>query len=65
MTVLSVTAPNAGDFSWPHGLGTTPQAAVPKETSSGLMRLQPALYDGTNVFLNASASGVTAFLFLW
>jgi hypothetical protein len=65
VSILTVTAPSAGDFSWPHGLAGVPRAAVPKETSSGLMRLQPSLYDDTNVFMNASASGVTAFVFLW
>jgi len=66
MTLITVTSDAAGDFTpVPHGLGRTPLAAIPVPTSPGLMRLTPDLYDATNVFLNASASGVTAFVFVW
>lgn len=64
--ILSVTSDSAGDFTpQAHGLGRVPLAAIPIPNSSGLMRLTPALYDATYVFLNASASGVTAFVVLF
>src|SRR6185369_6811874 len=44
ITAVLVTAPGAGDFDWPHGVTGTITAAIPVETSSGLLRLQDPGY---------------------
>jgi len=64
ITTVSVTAPNSGDFDWPHGVPGI-LAAIPVPTSSGLLRPQDPAYDGTNLHLNASASGVTGVVYVF
>jgi hypothetical protein len=60
IVTISVTAPSAGDFTIPHGLIFTPLFAVIQMTSDGAIVLQrPLSVDATNVYLTASAPGIT------
>jgi hypothetical protein len=59
--VADVTIPSTtrGDFSLAHGLGVTPSYAFIQSTANGIIRFQTTRYDATNVYLNASADGLT------
>jgi len=60
-------APNApGNFSVAHLLGRTPVGAVIQMTSSGSIWFQASLmFDATNVYLVASAAGITGKVQVW
>jgi hypothetical protein len=61
---LAPTAP--GNFSVAHGLGRIPRGASLQMTSSGAIWFQsPTDMDGSNLYLVASDSGVTAKVILW
>ena len=56
----------AGNFTVAHLLGRTPVGAVLQMTSSAAIWFQPALlYDATNLYLVAAASGATALAQVW
>lgn len=54
-----------GNFSVPHLLGRTPIGAVIQMTSSGAIWFQGSMFDGTNLYLVASSSSITAKVQLW
>ena len=61
---LSPSAP--GNFTVPHLLGRTPLCAVFQKTSAGDIWFRSGTkYDGTNLYLVASAAGVTATVVIW
>jgi hypothetical protein len=63
---ISVTAPAAGNFSVTHSLGRVPLGALIYLTSGGALWFQsPTMFDATNLFLIASAAGLTAQVELW
>ena len=63
---LSITAPAAGNFSFAHNLGRAPLGALIYLTSAGAVWFQsPTMFDATNLFLVASAAGLTAQVELW
>jgi hypothetical protein len=65
-SVIVPLAPSApGDFSVPHGLGSSPALALVQMTSSGAVWFQPAQWDGTNIYLTASDAGITAKAIVW
>ena len=56
----------SGNFTVAHLLGRTPVGATVQMTSSGAIWFQPALlFDATNLYMVASASGVTAQAQIW
>lgn len=61
---LDVTAPNPGNFSWAHGLGTLPFLIEIIPTAAGgipgAIWGQAGFADATNVYLAASDAGVSA-----
>lgn len=57
--VLSVTSPNGGNFTVPHGLPSAPKSVRILMTNAGGI-WQAAPPDATNVYLAASDTGVTA-----
>jgi hypothetical protein len=52
---------SAGDFTVPHGLGATPALAEIQMTSGGEIWFQSPPADGTNLYLVASAPGITGY----
>jgi hypothetical protein len=63
--LIAIPSTTRGDFSLVHGLGATPKDAAIKATSTGLIRFQASPsppWDATNIYLNASADGLTGFL---
>ena len=60
-------APSApGNFTVPHRLGRAPLCAIIQMTSGGAIWFQaPTSYDGTNLYLVASASNVTGRVIIW
>ncbi len=62
---VSVASAVPGNFSVPHLLGRAPLGAVIQMTSSGAIWFQVAMFDGTNLYLVASSSGLTAKVQLW
>ena len=63
---ISVTAPAAGNFSFAHNLGRAPLGALIYLTSGGALWFQsPTMFDATNLFLVASAAGLTAQVEIW
>jgi hypothetical protein len=63
---VSASPGSPGNFSLAHNLGRVPVGALIQMTSGGAIWFQtPTLYDGTNLFLVASAAGVTAKVLLW
>lgn len=62
---LNVVSPSPGDFSVAHGLGAVPTAVIPVVTADGLMRLQATGWDASNVYLSASAGGLTALVYVF
>ena len=63
---IPVTAPAAGNFSFAHNLGRAPLGALIYLTSGGALWFQsPTMFDATNLFLVASAAGLTAQVELW
>jgi len=70
VTQILVTSPDppaaGGLFQVAHGLATTPNDVEVKMTSDGSIRFQiGTLWDDTNVYLVASAGGLTCVLVLW
>ena len=65
--ILSITAPNAGDFQISHKLGCIPSSAVIQMTSRGVIAWQAEnkMFDKTNLYLSASVSGLTAQVLVW
>lgn len=61
------TVPSApGNFTVPHLLGRVPYCAIIQMTSGGAIWFQtPAGYDGTNLYLVASAGGITGKVIIW
>ena len=63
---IPVTASMAGNFSWSHNLGRTPAGVLIYMTSGGAMWFQPStMFDATNLYLVASAVGLTANIQVW
>jgi hypothetical protein len=63
---VSLSPGSAGNFTVPHWLGRTPLAAVIQMTSAGAIWFQHGtLYDNTNLYLTASAAGVTGRAQMW
>ena len=63
---IPVTAPVAGNFSFAHNLGRAPLGALIYLTSGGALWFQsPTMFDTTNLFLVASAAGLTAQVEIW
>jgi hypothetical protein len=61
IVTIPVTSPAPGNFTVAHGLLATPLFAIVQMTSSGDIWLQrPLSVDGTNVYLTASDTGLTA-----
>ena len=59
-------APGApGNFAVAHLLGRAPIGAVIQMTSTGSIWFQPAMFDATNLYLVASAGGITGKVQLW
>ena len=54
-----------GNFTVPHGLGATPKLVMVQMTSDGEVWFQPASYDATNIYLTASAAGLTGNFVIW
>lgn len=57
---LLVDSPDSGPFTVPHGLGAVPAAIEILPSSPGAIWGQSPLFDGTNVYLEASEGGQTA-----
>jgi hypothetical protein len=55
----------AGNFTLPHGLGRAPVGAVIQMTSAGAIWFQATMFDATNLYLVASAAGVTGKVQVW
>jgi hypothetical protein len=64
-TILALAPSAPGNFTVPHGLGTTPVAFNMQMTSGGTIYWQVLTWDATNVYLVASDVNVTANLLLW
>ncbi len=60
-TEVPFTSPNAGNFTVPHGLGVIPRSVSIAMTSAGLVWQQVVRFDATNLYLVASASGLTGY----
>jgi len=62
ITQLSITASASGNFSEPHGLGVAPKFAFLNITSADGTPIwwQGTMWDATNLYLVAEASGATA-----
>jgi hypothetical protein len=58
---VPLLSPAGGNFTIPHGLGTTPTCVLIQMTSLGAIVFQPTRYDATNLYLQASAGGLTGF----
>ena len=59
-------APGApGNFAVAHLLGRAPIGAVIQMTSTGSIWFQPAMFDATNLYLVASAGGITGKVQVW
>jgi hypothetical protein len=62
---VSAAPEAAGEFTLAHRLGRAPAGAIIQMTSGGAIWFQAAMYDATNLYLVASAAGVTAKVQLW
>lgn len=63
---VSVSASGSGNLTVPHLLGRKPVGAALLMTSSGSLWFQPStLFDAANLYLAASAAGVTAAVQVW
>ncbi|HEV2492148.1 MAG TPA: hypothetical protein VG204_03655 [Terriglobia bacterium] len=63
MVSIAVSAP--GNFTVPHLLGRTPLGVIIQMTAAGAMWFQPSMFDGTNLYMVASAPGLTAKVQVW
>ena len=59
-TTLGVTSSTPGAFSLPHGLSAAPSRIEILMISAGAIWAQSPAFDGANVYLEASDTGVTA-----
>lgn len=65
-SLVALTPSDAGDFSIAHGLGKMPALANIQMTSGGRICFQsPTRYDTTELFLTASAGGITGYCEVW
>jgi hypothetical protein len=63
---VSLAPADAGNFSVAHCLGRNPTLAVIRMTSGGAIWFQsPTRFDGTDLFLTASAGGITGYCEVW
>jgi hypothetical protein len=63
---INVAPSASGNFTVPHWLGRIPVGAVIQMTSAGAIWFQPGtLCDGTNLYLVASAEGITGRVQVW
>ena len=63
---VSVAPSAPGNVTVPHRLGRAPLCAIIQMTSGGAIWFQaPTSYDGTNLYLVASASNVTGKVIIW
>jgi hypothetical protein len=62
---VSVVPSAPGNFTVPHGLGRAPHAAIIYMASGGAIWWQSSRWDATNLYLVASAAGITAEVQLW
>lgn len=63
---VAVSASGSGNLTVPHLLGRKPLGVVLLMTSSGSLWFQPStLFDAANLYLAASAAGVTAAIQVW
>jgi len=63
---VSAAPAGAGNFTLTHLLGRAPLGAVIQMTSNGSIWFQPAMaWDGVNLYLAASGTGVTAWVEVW
>ena len=63
---VSVAPSGPGNVTVPHRLGRAPLCAIIQMTSGGAIWFQaPTSYDGTNLYLVASASNVTGKVIIW
>lgn len=56
---------NPGPFTVAHTLGHTPCVVLIQMTSDGEIWFQPARYDATTIYLEASDGGITGKAFIW
>jgi hypothetical protein len=62
-TPISTSHP--GNFNFAHGLGATPALALNQLTSGGAIWFQVPGWDATDIYLDASAAGVTGTSYAW
>jgi hypothetical protein len=63
---VHITAPSAGNFTWPHRLGRTPNGALLRPTSAPAIWWQaPTDRDAQYLYLTAAAEGATATVQVW
>jgi hypothetical protein len=63
MVSIAVSAP--GNFTAPHMLGRVPLGVIIQMTAAGAMWFQPSMFDGINLYMVASAPGLTAKVQVW
>ena len=60
LAIVSFTAPGSGDFTVPNGQGVIPKGVTVAMQSPGVVWFQATpRFDDTNVYLTASAPGLT------
>jgi len=64
-TEVSLAPSAPGNFTVAHGLGRTPVVGFVQMTSGGEIWFQTSRYDVTNLYLTASAGGITGKAELW
>jgi hypothetical protein len=62
---IAIPSTTRGNFTLAHGLGTAPLFGWIQNETNGIIRFQTTRYDGTNVYLNASADGLTGHVILF
>ena len=63
---VDIASSSFGNFTVQHYLGRTPKGALIQMTLGGQIYFQtPTMYDGTNLYLVGSDSGLTAKVMLW
>ena len=58
---IAFTTPNAGNFTLPQSLGVVPGSVLFEMTSGGAVWFQPTRFDANNLYLVASAAGLTGY----
>lgn len=59
IAIVAIASTTRGDFTLAHGLAATPSYAFIQNETNGIIRFQTSRYDATNLYLNASADGLT------